>query len=112
MTPIELVERQLDAYNARNIERFVANYSPDVQVFRMPAVAPAIDGMAAFRAFYATQRFNLPGLHAHIVNRIVMGNKVVDHERIDGIGPEPVEIAVVYEIVDGLIRTMWAYAPR
>ncbi len=111
MTPVELVESQLDAYNARDIERFVANFSPAVQVFRMPSATPAISGMPQFREFYATQRFNLPELNAQIVNRIVMGNKVIDHERIRGVGAAPIEMTVVYEIADGLIRTMWVYAP-
>jgi hypothetical protein len=69
MTPVEVVERQVDAYNARDLARVVGNYSDTVTVFRIPALEPAIAGKAQFAEFYATQRFNLPDLHADIVKR-------------------------------------------
>ena len=34
------MQRQLDAYNAHDLQRFVAEYTDDIQVFRPPAVAP------------------------------------------------------------------------
>jgi len=42
---------------------------------------------------------------------MVAGNKVVDHERIVGLEAEPVEAIAVYEVVDGLIRTVWFFSP-
>jgi hypothetical protein len=109
MTPEQAVQHQLDAYNARDLERFVAVYSDDIQVFRPPAVEPAMVGKAQFADFYAQNRFNLPGLRADLVNRIVAGNKVVDHERVWGVRENAFEVAVVYEVVGGLIRTVWFY---
>jgi hypothetical protein len=111
-TPLELVEHQLAAYNARNLERFLEVFSDDIEVTRLPNTAPAIVGKAALGKFYAENRFNLPDLHAEIVNRIVMGAKIIDHERITGIGPEPIEIIVAYAIEGGAIRRMWSLAPE
>ncbi len=105
-----VVQRQLEAYNDRDLGRFLAEYSDDVCVFRPPATAPAIIGKVAFGQFYATQRFNHAGLHAELVNRMVVGNTVIDHERISGMGPQPFEVAVVYAVSDGLIRCTWAFA--
>lgn len=110
MTPIALAQAQLEAYNARDLERFAACYAPDVAVYRPPAPEPALRGQAAFRAFYATQRFNRPALRAELVNRIAFGNKVIDHERIFGIADQPIEMAVAYEIKNGLIQTVWSFA--
>lgn len=110
MTPTELAQAQLVAYNARDLERFAACYAETVTVYRPPASAPAITGKAAFRDFYATQRFNRPALHAELVNRIAFGNKVIDHERIFGIADQPIEMAVAYEIKGGLIQTVWSFA--
>jgi len=109
-SPQALAQEQLDAYNARDLERFLAVYSDDVKVFRPPAAEPALAGKQAFAQFYAGQRFNLPGLHAEVLNRMVVGNKVVDHERITGVREEAFEVAVAYEVRDGLIHTVWMFA--
>ena len=109
-SPEAVVQRQLEAYNARDLARFLAEYADDVQVYRPPAVVPTIVGKEAFGQFYATQRFNKADLHAELVNRMVIGNKVIDHERICGVTETPFEVAVVYEVVEGLIRNTWAHA--
>ena len=92
------VQEQLDAYNARDLARFVACYADDVQLFRPPTADPVLVGKAALSAHYAANRFNLPKLHAELVNRMVLGNKVVDHERISGVREEPFDAVVVFEV--------------
>ena len=109
-SPEALVQAQLEAYNQRDITTFVAQFSDDVCIYRPPATAPVIQGKAAFRDFYQNERFNLPNLHAEIVSRMVVGNKVVDHERISGIRDEPFEVMVVFEVNNGLIQAMWSFA--
>jgi len=109
-SPEAVVQRQLEAYNARDLERFLAEYAEDIAIFRLPAVEPALRGKAAFGEYYATQRFNRAGLHAEIVNRIAFGNKVIDHERITGVRDQPIDVAAVYEVVDGLIARAWFLA--
>ena len=103
------VQRQLDAYNAHDIERFAAEYADDIQVFRPPATAPVLSGKAAFAEHYAKNRFTIPGLHATLVNRMVAGNKVVDHERIVGMGADVAEAIAVYEVEAGLIKCVWFF---
>lgn len=109
MNPADPVQRQLDAYNARDLERFVAEYSDDVQVFVPPATEPVLAGKAAFAAHYAGKRFNLPALHATVVARIVSGNTVVDHERVVGLADEEVEAIAVYRVDGDRITTVWFY---
>ena len=112
MNPELPVQRQLDAYNARDLERFVAQYSDDVLLFRPPEPLPILNGKAAMTEHYANKRFNLPGLHAELVNRMVLGNKVIDHEHITGIGHAPIEAAVVFEVnPQGLIGKVWFFGP-
>ena len=108
-SPVDVVQRQLDDYNRRDLAAFVANYADGITVYRLPSLEPAIAGKEAFARLYETTRFNLPGLRAELVNRIAFGNKVIDHERVHGLGAEPVEVAAVYEIAGGLIRTVWFY---
>jgi hypothetical protein len=110
LSPQDVVQRQLEAYNDRDLQRFLAQYSEAIQNFRPPAVIPAIVGKKAFGEFYATQRFNHAGLHAELLGRMVLGNKVIDHERIQGVRAQPFEMAIVYEVNNGLIECVWSYA--
>ena len=110
MNPTELVQRQLEAYNARDLEGFAETYSDDIRIFRMPSTEPAIVGKAQLRDVYRA-RFSSQGLHAEIVSRIVLGNKIIDHERVVGIEKNPVEAVAVYEVEGGLIRTVWFFYP-
>jgi hypothetical protein len=77
----------------------------------MPSSEPALARKAAFGEFYRTQRFNLPALRAEILQRIVIGNKVIDHERISGLAEQPIEAVAVYEVADGLIDRVWFFYP-
>ena len=108
---VDIVQEQLEAYNARDLERFAATYSEGIRIYRLPATDPAIVGKAQLAETYR-KRFASPGLHADIVNRIVLGNKVVDHERVVGIKEVPIEAVAVYEVVDGLIQTVWFFHPE
>ena len=110
-TAVEVVQHQLQAYNRRDIDAFVAAYHDEVRVFRLPSTTPAMVGKPALRAFYATKRFNLPGLHAEVRQRIVLGNKVIDQEYVTGLGDQPLEVVAAYEVRDGLITTVWFLAP-
>ena len=60
-----------------------------------------MSGKVQLAEFYATQRFNLPGLRAEIVNRIVLGDKVIDQERVWGIRDSPIEVAATYQVLEG-----------
>ncbi|PRC91436.1 nuclear transport factor 2 family protein [Solimicrobium silvestre] len=104
ISPEELVQLQLDAYNAHDMDAFLATYSDTAQIIEFPSTVQAV-GKEQMRQRYAT-RFNDPTRHCTIVNRIVMGNTIVDHERIRATFPEGVgvlEAIAIYEVVDGKI---------
>ena len=108
MSPVDVVQRQLEAYNARDLAAFSATYADSIRIYRMPATEPAIAGRGQLEDVYRN-RFASPGLHAEVVNRIVIGNKVIDHERVVGIREVPVEAVAVYEVNDGLITAVWFF---
>jgi hypothetical protein len=111
LDPEAVVQRQLDAYNARDIEALLAIYADDAQMFEHPATLHA-SGSAALRERFAT-RFQEPNLEAVLLNRMVMGNIVVDHERVTRTfpeGPGKVELLMIYEVQNGRIMNAWGIA--
>ena len=105
--PEPFAQRQLDAYNARDLDRFVREYTEDVVVYRMPDPNPVIIGRAALAAHYGDNRFDLPGLHAELVKRMVFGNKVIDQEIVHGVPGAPLNGAAIYEVSERGICKVW-----
>ncbi|SMQ64149.1 hypothetical protein SAMN06295905_0925 [Devosia lucknowensis] len=108
LSALQCVELQFDAYNERNLARFLSVFADSVKSYRLPDMALVLDGKAASGAHYANNRFVHAGLRAELVNRMVVGNTVIDHELIHGLGPEPMETAVMFEVADGLIQKVFA----
>ncbi|WJV37967.1 nuclear transport factor 2 family protein [Raoultella terrigena] len=103
------VEKQFKAYNAHDINQFIACFSEDFKAYRMPAESPTMIGIPALREFYVNQRFNIAELRAELIFRTVLGNKVFDHELIYGLSAEPIESMAVFEVENQLIKTAWFY---
>jgi hypothetical protein len=70
---------------------------------------PVVSGKKAFGEHYARNRFNLPDLHARLINRIVSGRIVVDQEQVTGVPGGTLAAVAVYEVIDGRIRTVWFF---
>jgi hypothetical protein len=105
--PAAFAQRRLDAYNDRDLERFVREYTDDVVAYRLNSAEPLVSGKTAFAEHCRKNRFTLPRLHAELVNRMVFGNKVNDHERVFGVEPEPIEVAAIYEVTPAGISRVW-----
>lgn len=106
--PEAVVQRQLEAYNAGDIEAFLATYADDVELRTLGRDADT-RGLDALRATYAALFAGNPELHCEVVRRIVQGNHVIDHERVTGLaGTTAVLDAVaIYEVHRGKIRRVW-----
>ena len=105
-SPESVVQRQLDAYNARDLDAWLATYAEDAQQFEHPAKLVA-SGHAEMRARTAP-RFTEPNLHAKLIQRSVMGQVVIDHEEVTRTfpeGPGRVELVCIYQVRDGKIQT-------
>jgi hypothetical protein len=101
-----VVERQLAAYNAKDLSAWLATYAEDARQYELAGKLLA-SGHAELRA-RTELRFAEPDLHAHLLQRSVMGNVVIDYEVVtrnfpDGVGT--VEMVCVYVVRDGLIQT-------
>jgi len=106
-TPEELVITQLDYYNKHDLEGFLSVFHDDTKIYNLIDGSLIMEGKEAMRQRYG-ERFSHPDLHAEIVNRIIIGNKVIDHESVTGAGNEkPVQVAAIYEIQGDFITTVW-----
>ena len=103
-----LVQRQLDAYNARDIDALMATYAEDVQHFEFPSTLVAT-GAAQVRERLSV-RMQEPNLYARLLGRIVLDNLVIDHEIVTRDFPEglgTVELIGMYEVQGERIVRAW-----
>lgn len=108
MTPADAAQRQLDAYNARDVDAFLAAYSADCTVRAFPAGTLLMAGQEAMRDRYAKQFADHPDLHCELVHRVEHESFVIDHEHVTGLREDEVVHAVaMYEVRDGLIANVW-----
>ena len=106
--PEAVVQRQLEAYNAKDIDALMATFADDVEAFEYPntLLFSSIEKMRQ----RLTLRLQEPNLQAQLLNRIVMGNLVIDHEIVTRTFPEgagQLETIVIYEVRDGKIAKNW-----
>ena len=106
--PEAVVQMQLDAYNAHDIEKFMAAWAEDAQYFEHPSTLLA-SGSAQIRERHVA-RFKEPNLHGSLIKRMVVGNTVVDQENVTRTFPEgagQIDVIGIYEVEDGKIATAW-----
>lgn len=108
LPPHAVAQGQLDAYNARDIDTFMTFWDAQAQVFEHPSTLLA-EGAAQIRARHLV-RFQEPDLYGELLSRVVLGNTVIDHERVrrnfeEGVGY--LKVACIYEIAEGKIRRAW-----
>ncbi len=101
-TPETLVQRQLNAYNARDIEAFLEPYAEDVEIYTYPD-RPEYKGKETMRKQYADMFQKVPNLHCELKARIVQGNIVIDKEKVQ-FGKQYIEASAMYQIENGKIK--------
>lgn len=104
-SPEVVIQRQLDAYNAKNLNAWLATYADDAKQYELPGKLLAA-GLDEIRV-RAAVRFAEPDLHANLIQRMVMGNIVIDHEDVTRNFPEGVghiELVCIYVVERGKIQ--------
>ena len=96
-----IVQRNLDAYNAKNIDAFMADYGDDIKIYNFPNTLRT-EGKDAMRKGYTDWFNRAKGLKANIVKRIIIGNKVIDEEQVTANGRTFSAVAI-YEVENGKI---------
>jgi hypothetical protein len=103
----KLAQEQLDAYNNRDVEAFILPYAENVKVFNFPDQL-LYEGRDEMYGLYGRMFSRTPDLHCKLVNRIVLGNTVIDQEEVTIRKEEPPMRAIaIYKIVDGKIAEVY-----
>jgi hypothetical protein len=92
-----ITQAQLDAYNAQDLDAYCAFFTDDVVIADVGGAVSSTTNQA-LRDRYAGAFAKFPKNRADLLNRIVLGNAVIDHERVDrGDGTTPTfEVAAIY----------------
>ena len=102
--PTNLIQRQLDAYNAKDIDAWLSTYAPDAEQYTLHGERLARGHEELKRRILV--RFCEPDLQARLLSRVAIGHIVVDAEEITRNFPEgkgTIEMLCVYEVLNGRI---------
>ncbi|SFD04605.1 amidohydrolase family protein [Spirosoma endophyticum] len=106
-SPENLAQQQLNGYNARNIDTFLEPYAEDVEVYNFPDNLQ-YKGKEAMRKRYSGMFDKTPLLHCELVNRIVVGSTVIDHESVTfASDKEPAKAVAIYKVEAGKIKKVY-----
>ena len=104
VSPKEIVQKQVDTFNKRDLEGFLSCYSDRVLAQRFPNDTMYVGKdkmMDSYERFFA----NTKSTSVEVVKRISIGNKIIDEEDTLVDGREGHQIAL-YTIKNGLIQSM------
>lgn len=106
---VALAQGQLDAYNNRDLARFLSYYHPKVEVFRINQGDCICNDFETFTNMYKDRFEKNPELHCQLKSRIVLENTVMDEEWVTGVAgaAAPSHVVAIYNFEDNLIRKVW-----
>ena len=103
-----VVARQLDAYNARDIDTFMMAWREEAEYFEHPDRLLA-RGAAEIRIRHEI-RFKEPDLHGKLLARFSVDNLVIDREVVTRNFPEgrgTVDVIAIYQVEGDTIARAW-----
>lgn len=103
---IDPVQHQLEAFNSRDLDEFMEAYAPGIRI-EDGGGEEMMNGAEELRGFYGNLFDNCPDLHCEVVNRISVGDWVIDEEKVEGVHaegfPEEAHAVVAYKVTGGEI---------
>lgn len=102
MSPVDVVQAQLEAYNMQDIEALCACFAEDCVIGDLNG-AVAQEGRGQIRERYQAMFAQYPQNQAAIVRRMALGDIVIDHEDIARSPELRFEAIAIYTVRDGLI---------
>ena len=104
-TPEDLVQRQLNGYNLRDIDAFLEPYAEDVEIYNYPDQL-ITKGKTNMRIGYSQMFQTVPNLHCELKGRLIRGNIVIDQEYVQ-FGEKILEAIAIYHIENNKIKKVY-----
>lgn len=98
--PEEIIKAQLKYYNEHNLNKFCKQFHDYIEVYDLLSEKLLLKGIDNFRARYRNS-FEVLKVNAKLVNRIILGDKIIDHEHVTKAGSKEILEAVAIYLVDG-----------
>lgn len=106
-SPIEVVQKQLDAYNAQDIEEFTSTFDKDAKIYmNIGDTIPRLQGQKEIKDLYGKMFLENPQNKSTLKGRMLQGNFVFDHEWIMG-REKSFSIVAIYEVENDVIIRAW-----
>lgn len=107
-TPVQVVDKQLEAYNKKDFETFASCYHPQIMSYDLEN-SSIIDQMCgeSFFAHYKKKFQENPEIFCEVTERVVHDDLVLDKEYIKACRGTNHREMVIYKVEEGLITKMW-----
>ena len=109
MAPGQIVTRQIEAYNNKDIEANMVLFSDNFKMIRFSDGHVIINGKEECRKMYYQLFSNSPDLFAEVISRIDFDNKIILHEYVQGRNgiKEKTAQLIIFEIVNNKIAKIY-----
>lgn len=106
---LEVVDRQLKAYNGHDLNNFCACYHTEVTVNFLISGKTDSKGIKEFTEGYRELFENNPELKCELKSRKTLPDSVIDEELVMGLTgcPNGLHAVAIYGFRDGLIDRVW-----
>ncbi len=105
-SPRDVVNRQLEVYNAHDIEGYCALFAPEATIADLVTGQMICNGLAEIRDAYTKRFADNPKLSCTVHQRIEGPTHAIDKETVYGLPTGPLHIMAIYEVREGLIRSL------
>ena len=102
-----LIDRQLKAYNNRDLKKFLSFYSKSIVIYDSLEGRVFLKGQKQLRERYKALFDKSPKLHCKILSRCVMGKYTVDREHVTGTFFGELHALVIYFSDKKKIQKVW-----
>lgn len=104
LSPLDVVNARMEAYNNHDIDAFIKVYSDDIQIYTYPNVAIGKKGKAHLRSIFEPM-FSEGLVSVKIHEQISQGGYVINHETVTYAGKDTKYVSI-YEVENGLITNV------